>query len=357
MATVIVPLDTKWFASQFRELAVRFKNPIATTQKGIVAESHKRRTDGGQLFIDAVKSGFFTSLPGSAELVERYESPPAPNPKAQTHWVYCPANLFLEIVGKPQIQVRNDGGKFVPVKDLAPGLLPDAIPSFGNPAGYAVAGMVAYEQGIFDEYSDLRLLEENEFIDRQTKACEVLANLLDNESETKSSNVDQSAGDSKTSWRQTEVNAAVQRYIDRHADVLAAARERCPDAIEAAKTIFGRNLITRELGIKSEAMVGKCPVWRAIADELGITRKRSSRKNKIGLGIALEQQAEDAGDTTANNVEKRDIINAIRTAKLASDAPEHEQKKARLEMVNEIEAGRMSLDRANEILEASQLPV
>jgi hypothetical protein len=158
-------------------------------------------------------------------------------------------------------------------------------------------------------------------------------------------------------WTQPQVNGAVQRYLDERKEAQEAARAKRPGALKIAKKIFGRNLIARELDIPAQAMVGKSPAWRALADELGITSNRSSGKSKIGLDIALEQQAEEAGDTTANKVEKRDIIKAIETAKLAGDAPEHEQEKARLIMINEIEAGRISLDLANEILEASQLPV
>ena len=60
----------------------------------------------------------------------------------------------------------------------------------------------------------------------------------------------------------------------------------------AAKKMFGRNAIARELRVRSAAMVSKSPVWQGIADALNLRKSKVTRGAKIGLDIAIEEKAQ-----------------------------------------------------------------
>jgi hypothetical protein len=79
--------------------------------------------------------------------------------------------------------------------------------------------------------------------------------------------------------------------------------------------MFGRNVVAAALEVKSKAMVSKSPAWREIADALqlgqdGLRRLRNS--DKTGFDPAAERKAESVGDSTADEVERRDAINFVR---------------------------------------------
>jgi hypothetical protein len=94
----------------------------------------------------------------------------------------------------------------------------------------------------------------------------------------------------KRSWTQPDLDAAIGAEIEKYSEMIAAAKK--------GKTIakqFGRNALANRLGVKSPRMVSLSQPWLELADSLGLSRK-SRRRGKVGLEIALEQKA-DADDS------------------------------------------------------------
>lgn len=121
----------------------------------------------------------------------------------------------------------------------------------------------------------------------------------------------------KRSWKQDELDSAIQTYIAQRAvsynSLREAVRENRRGAVESARKTFGRNPIVRALGVKSGAMVTKSPAWKKVASELGLSpykMRRLSRSRKTGFDIAVEEKAASA-DPVADEVERRDAIRYV----------------------------------------------
>lgn len=121
----------------------------------------------------------------------------------------------------------------------------------------------------------------------------------------------------KRSWKQDELEAAIQAYIAQRAasynSLREAVRENRRGAVDSARKTFGRNTIVKALGVKSGAMVTKSPAWKQAATELGLSpykMQRMSRPRKTGLDIAVEEKTE-ATDPVADDVERRDAIRYV----------------------------------------------
>jgi hypothetical protein len=105
------------------------------------------------------------------------------------------------------------------------------------------------------------------------------------------------------SWTQSDLDNEIRKYKAERAHKFAELRDaiakKSKVALKAAVKLFGRNAIARALECKSRAMVGKSLPWIAMADDLGLPRKRGARPKRVGMKIALEEtgaKAADVGD-------------------------------------------------------------
>lgn len=129
------------------------------------------------------------------------------------------------------------------------------------------------------------------------------------------------------SWTQPDLNAAIIEYKAKRAsnyqDLVAGVQAGRPGAIKSAREMFGRNAISRELGVKAKVMVSKSPEWKAIAEELQLPhgKDRNNRKlAKVGLDIAIEARAADASETVLDIAIQNETIRLVRASLPDADA-------------------------------------
>jgi len=163
---------------------------------------------------------------------------------------------------------------------------------------------------------------------------------------------------SKRSWTQSDLDAAIREYkakrAPRYRELVEAVRHGAKGSKKDAGRIFGRNVIARELGVRSPSMVSKSDAWIEIADELqiplarnrvrGTSRTRSA--GKIGHDIAVERRgiaAAEGADPAAA------ILRAEReeTLRIIHQLP---AKKAE-PILQKYEAGEMTDDQARQLVE------
>jgi hypothetical protein len=126
----------------------------------------------------------------------------------------------------------------------------------------------------------------------------------------------------KRSWLQPDLDHAISKYKAKHAgayqSLFRRIRAERKGAIEEAQEKFGRNAIARELGVRSSAMVSKSRAWQEIAEDLSLPRgsvakslgasnKSLGASKQVGLDIAIEKKAEDAGDVLDEVIENETI--------------------------------------------------
>ena len=119
-----------------------------------------------------------------------------------------------------------------------------------------------------------------------------------------------------------------------------------PGARKDAQRLFGRNVITEALGVKSAAMVSYSPVWQAIADDLGLRRTKkdkSHRGQRIGMEIALEEQAVATSHSAADEASWRETIQLIEAAMPQTEAEA---------TIEKLHRGEMTDDQAREVIRA-----
>ena len=157
------------------------------------------------------------------------------------------------------------------------------------PQGNSTLGHIQSEFNAFnDARNDLEPLiigsEEPEELEAQS------------EKETASSDQGGKAISKKRSWVQKEVDDAIRDYRAKRArsygNLADGVKRSKKGAKIDARKIFGRNVIADFLEC-SKAMVSKSTVWRAIAEELGL----SGRTPGIGPGerVGLDMAIEEAG--------------------------------------------------------------
>jgi len=148
------------------------------------------------------------------------------------------------------------------------------------------------------------------------------------------------------SWTQTDLDSAIREYKARRAskygDLAAAVNAGKPGAQRIARKLFGRNVIARELGCKSKAMVSKSPAWKAIASELGLAGVTTAAGRRVGEDIAIEQAAETQGDTVVDQVVRRETIRFIN-----AELPNKEAEA----LINQLAIGDMSDEDARRVVE------
>jgi hypothetical protein len=157
-------------------------------------------------------------------------------------------------------------------------------------------------------------------------------------------------GPPKRSWTQPDLDNAIREYKAKRAstysDLVQGVKRGSAVAKESARRLFGRNVIVRELGVKSPAMVTNSPVWQGIANELGL-RGRSSKarqpvKQRIGLGIALEQQAVASGESAVDEVVRRETIALVEKSMPAAEAEA---------TIEKLQRGEITDDEARDLIE------
>ena len=116
-----------------------------------------------------------------------------------------------------------------------------------------------------------------------------------------------SADPPKRSWTQGDLDEAIrehkakrapsfQQYVSLLDDPKTPASKKKAIRSQAAK-MFGRNVIARDMGVKSAKMVSQSKPWIAIAEALGLPRRtgktKTNRPARIGHDIAVEQASFD----------------------------------------------------------------
>jgi hypothetical protein len=132
----------------------------------------------------------------------------------------------------------------------------------------------------------------------------------------------------KRSWTQVDLDEAIRKYKSQRAsayrDLVNGVKQGLPGAIKSARDLFGRNVIMRALGVKSAAMVSKSLVWQAIADDLQLRRPAQSAprrpKQRMGLDMAMEDQAQATGTSILGQVVEQEAIRLIKNAMPAAMA-------------------------------------
>jgi hypothetical protein len=123
------------------------------------------------------------------------------------------------------------------------------------------------------------------------------------------------------SWTQPDLNAAIIEYKAKRAstyqDLVAGVKAGRPGAKKSAQQMFGRNAISRELGVRAKAMVSKSPEWLAIAEELQLSHGKDRNKRKlakVGLDIAIEARGADASQTVLDIAIQNETIRLVRAS-------------------------------------------
>jgi len=142
------------------------------------------------------------------------------------------------------------------------------------------------------------------------------------------------------------VDEIINKYRETHFRLYKDALDNMPNALVKAQKEFGRNYIARHADpkIRSKALISSSQVWIGIADALDIPRGQKKGRKKVGLAIAEESKAISNGNITANEVEKRDVIRAIQKDGQLDPT-------AKSAWIEQIENGKMTADRAHELLE------
>jgi hypothetical protein len=154
----------------------------------------------------------------------------------------------------------------------------------------------------------------------------------------------------KRSWTQNDLDAEIREYKAKRAsiynDLVDAVKQGRRGATKDAQRLFGRNELVRALGVKSGAMVSKSPVWQELANELGLRRAtgrhRPLRHKRIGLDIALEEQAVAASEPPVDQAIHLETIRLIEKSMSETEA------EATLE---KLQRGEMTDDQARELME------
>ncbi len=127
----------------------------------------------------------------------------------------------------------------------------------------------------------------------------------------------------KRSYTQADVDAAIREYKAKRSstynDLLAAVKRGKPGARVSAQRMFGRNLLARVLGVKSNVMISKSPEWQTIATELGLNRSKRKAARPVKLEVAEEELANAHGQSD-QNVVQRETFAILRRSMASGEA-------------------------------------
>jgi len=125
---------------------------------------------------------------------------------------------------------------------------------------------------------------------------------------------------------QEEVDLEIREYkaarTATHTDLRDAVRANRKGAINAARKLFGRNKVAREIGCKSKTMVTNSKVYKVIQQELRLNEPRRSVRNRSGFDGAINPASERAGDPVTEQIianETRELVRKHLDAKEANE--------------------------------------
>ncbi len=151
------------------------------------------------------------------------------------------------------------------------------------------------------------------------------------------------------SWTQSDLDDEIRKYkatrSSNFSELVAAVGRGQKGAIEAARKLFGRNVIVRALGVKAPAMVTNSAVWQAIADELRLPRgkyRNAPKLRKIGLDIAMEAQASHVSPQPFDSAVRRETIRLVHSS-LPADQSEP--------ILEKLQRGEITDDEAMEVID------
>ncbi|MFL5330872.1 MAG: hypothetical protein ACJ8C4_18400 [Gemmataceae bacterium] len=149
------------------------------------------------------------------------------------------------------------------------------------------------------------------------------------------------------SWIQGDLDNAIREYKAERAstypDLVAGVRRGNEGAQRSARRIFGRNAIAKALGVRSKAMVSGSPVWREIAEELGLAGKNKSKhatRKKIGIEIAIEEHSSSTSKSVGDTVIRNETIALIQKVVSKREADQ---------IIDKLVTGAISDDEARQI--------
>lgn len=152
----------------------------------------------------------------------------------------------------------------------------------------------------------------------------------------------------KRSWVQNDLDEAIRRYKAERAstyrDLVQAVQSGKPGAKKAATRLFGRNSITKALGVKSVAMVSYSQPWRDIAEELCLAPVKGGtlrKSGKIGLDIAVEAKAQ---------AEEKDVSDLVVSRETLSLLKKHLPAEAADALANRLHTGDTTDEEAREMV-------
>ena len=156
----------------------------------------------------------------------------------------------------------------------------------------------------------------------------------------------------KQRWSQAEADAAIKRLIDKYSELLASARKNNAGAIKEIPKIFGRNKIRDNLGCSGE-LVSDSEPWRRIADEFELSKQKTQAKKKIGHELAIEEAALTVDDNHEDEVDRRDLIQAVRKFRFPSEYIEAngDPEEVRRELLDGLLNGTINTDAGQGILD------
>jgi hypothetical protein len=115
----------------------------------------------------------------------------------------------------------------------------------------------------------------------------------------------------KRSWKQSDLDAAIGAYRDDPVHEFTALRDLIQrgsqTAYVKAKSIFGRNAVVRNLGVRGAAMVSRSQVWQALAADLDLPCGKSKplplrSYALVPLDEALEERADAQGGSVLDDL-------------------------------------------------------
>jgi hypothetical protein len=154
---------------------------------------------------------------------------------------------------------------------------------------------------------------------------------------------------SAKSWTQSDLDDAIRKYKAERApsyrDILESVQAGRPGAKKAAQQLFGRNAVARALQVKAPAMVTYSPEWQAIAEELRLSRDKGRNRKasqKIGLDIAIEEQASETAQSGLDAAVQDETIRLIRKSMSRAEAEP---------LIERLQRGDITDDQARELVE------
>jgi hypothetical protein len=185
-----------------------------------------------------------------------------------------------------------------------------------------------------------------------------------------------SADPPKRSWTQPDLDEAIREHKAKRApsfqqfvsildDPKTPAGKKKAIRRQAAK-MFGRNVIAKNLGVKSAKMVSRSAPWIAIAEALGLERRSGKagpvKPAKVGHDIAIEQASLAASDTDENAAADAAVLRAereetLRRIRQLAESNLPKAKKSAKALYDEYQAGEKTDDQVRQTIDTLQSPV